>query len=98
MVVHDAVREMMLQEVRAFAEALLKERGLDLVLRGPYRWGAVDAPPVHPYISQSLPRAERLIFFLGAERAFNGLKSSTLIPIDEQGPQLVLLTSANDEG
>jgi len=88
-----------LQDLRAFAESLLKERGLDLVLSGPYRWGAVDAPPIGGvYIARPLPPADRLVFFLGIERSFFELKSSTLVLIDEQGPELVLLTSANDEG
>ena len=86
------------QYLRAFTEKLLKERGLDLTLSGPYRWGAADAPMVRPYLPRSLPPAERLVFFLGIERTFFGLKSSTLILIDEEGPTLVLLTSANDEG
>ncbi len=85
-------------DLRSFAEMLFEERGLDLILSGRYRWGAADSPAIAAYISRSLPPADQLVFFLGVERDFNGLKSSTLILIDEQGPVLVALTSANDEG
>jgi hypothetical protein len=89
----------MASDLRLFAENLLKERGLDLVLSGPYRWGAADAPRIGGvYLAQSLPPVDRLVFFLGTERDFNRLKSSTLILIDELGPELVALTPANDEG
>jgi hypothetical protein len=86
-------------DLRSFAENLLKERGLDLVLLGPYRWRAPEAPRIGGvYLAQSMPPTERLVFFLGTERGFNGLKSSTSILIDEQKPALAALTSANDEG
>jgi hypothetical protein len=39
-------------DLRSFAEELLKERGLNLMLSWPYRWGADDAPRVvGPYLA-----------------------------------------------
>lgn len=85
-------------DLRAFAEAELQAKGRDLVLSGPYRWGTADSPAVGAYIVRPLPPAERLVFFLGTDRELNGLKSSTLVLIDERGPEVILMTSAGDEG
>lgn len=90
--------EVWAQRFRVFAEICLPVRRARLKFTGPYRWGAEDGPGVSTYIPTQLPPKEHLVFFLGVEDPPMGLHSSTLVLIDERGPERLLVTSAGDEG
>lgn len=85
-------------QLRAVAEQAAKEAGPDLILDGPYRWGSPGMPTARLCLEESYPLPHHLVLYIGVEREFRGLMSSTAILIDERGPSCVWIGSANDEG
>lgn len=84
--------------LRHVAEAYARASGLDLVLKGPYRWGAIGAPAVRGWYRHSDVDERYLVYFVGLPRNLFGLMSSTAVILDERGPVGVAITSTGDEG
>ena len=79
------------------ATRAVRDHIADPELLGPYRWGAPEAPRVNMYQAGHWPPKEHLVYFLAGPRELIGLRSSTVVLLDERDRGVVFVGNAGSE-